>query len=123
MWIYPCTPQAKVLESTKEKVTCVPSNQLYQVNTVVIDTNATSGAILEFYKGMLPGIRIADFGSYWGIEYVPEGWEKGDRIEIQVSKDTNSDLPGYDVKQFRKMLKEQTHEVSPLHQHRGNRCG
>ena len=99
----PLYPNAVVAGKSREKITCVPSNQVYKVHTVVIDTEATSDAILEFYKGALPGIRITDFGSYWGIEYVPQGWPQGDRIEIQVSKDTFRDLSGYDVKQFRKI--------------------
>jgi len=83
----------------------VPSGKIFNINSVVIQTDAGGQAVLEFYKGNIPGVRVEDFGSYWSVVFVPFEWEADDRIEIWIDKTDESTFTGYEVRQIKKKKK------------------
>lgn len=98
----PVYPQATIGKTTRKIAQGLPSGATYKVHCVKIQTDASAQAVLEFYKGSLPRIRIEDLGAYFSVSHHPEGWKEGDRIEIQISKSTDLAEPGYEVRQYRR---------------------
>jgi hypothetical protein len=95
----PVYPQAQIGPASKSIVEGVPSGTRFRVNSVLLLTDETPEAVLEFYKGTLADIRVTDYGGYYAVMYRPEGFKEQERIEIQIPKDNSEN--GYEVRQFR----------------------
>ena len=108
----PVYPGAVVGETAKGKIKAVPSGDVYAVRSVMIQTDEAAPAVLEYYKGVLLSTAVTDFGGYYTVTFVPEGWKEGDRIEILIDKEFVQDTidgelpaepsPGYEIRQVRK---------------------
>lgn len=92
----PVYPGAEIQESfTVKSSRSVPSNKLFRLHTVTLNTDAQTIAILEFYKNALSNMKIADYGGYFSIYYNPPDLKKGGLIEIILPKTQTGQGEGY----------------------------